>query len=61
MLENKEKLLNIKVTVILIVINALEPFPGGLIKQLEDLDIRSTTILRKGLETIGDLQSLKLY
>ena len=71
LLENK-KLWNVKVTVILIVIGALGTVTKGLIKGLEDLEIRGkietiqTTallrwarILRRVLETRGDLLSLR--
>ena len=59
--------------VILIVIGALGTIPKGLVKRLEDLEIRgqvetiqttallgSSRILRKVLEDLGDLLSLKL-
>ena len=64
---------NMKVTVIPIVIGALGTVAKGLIKELEDLEItgrvetnqttalsRSARILRRVLETWGDLLSLKL-
>ena len=68
-----KKLWNMKVTFILIVIGALGTVTKILIKGLEDLEIRrqvetiqttallrSAKILRKVLETWGDLLSLKL-
>ena len=71
--ELKKKLWNMKVTVILTVIGALGTVTKGLIKGLEDLEIRgrvetiqttallrSARILGKVLETWGDLQFLKL-
>ena len=68
-----KKLWNMKVTIIPIVIGALGTVTKGLIKGLEDLKtrgrvetiqttalLRSARILRKVLETWGDLLSLKL-
>ena len=69
----RKKLWNMKVTVILIVIGALGTVTKGLVQGLENLEIkgrvepiqttallRSARILRRVLETWGDLQSLKL-
>ena len=63
---------NMKMTVIPIVVSALGTIPKGLIKGLEELEVRGqgetnqTTaslrlaiILRSVLETLGDLQTLK--
>ena len=68
-----KKLWNMKVTFIPIVINAFGTVTEVLIKGLEDLEIRgrvetiqttallrSARILRRVLETLGDLLSLKL-
>ena len=68
-----KKLWNVKETVIPIVISALGTIPKGLVKGLEDLEIRgqvetmqttalsrSAKILRRVLETRGNLLSLKL-
>ena len=62
-----------KVTIVPIVIGALSTITKGLLKDLEDLEIgrrietiqttaflRTARILRRVLETRGDLQSLKL-
>ena len=70
--ELKKKLWNMKVTVIPIVIDALGTVTKGLIKRLEDLEIRgrgetiqtiallrSARILSRVLEIWGDLLSLK--
>ena len=68
-----KKLWNMKMTVILIVIGALWTIPDGSVKGLEDLEIRwqkktihtttilkSARILRRILDTWGDLLSSKL-
>ena len=68
-----KKLWNMKVTVIPVVIWALGTVPKGLVQGLEDLEIRvrvetiqttalmlSVRILRRVLETWGDLLSLKI-
>ena len=68
-----KKLWNMKVTIMPIVIGALGTIPKGLLKGLEDLEIvgrvetiqttallRMARILRRILETWGDLLSLKL-
>ena len=68
-----KKLWNIKVTIILILISALRTESKGLVQGLEDSEItgrvetvqntallRSVRILRRVLETWGDLVSLKL-
>ena len=68
-----EKAWNMKVTIVPIIIGALGTIPKGLVKGLEDLEIReyavtiltiallrSARILRGVLETWGDLLSLKL-
>ena len=68
-----KKLWNMKVNVIPIVVGALEIVPNSLEKRLENLEIRgrietiqttallqSTRILRRVLETRGDLLPLKL-
>ena len=68
-----KKLWNMKVTIVPIVIGALGTITKGLLKGLEDLEIggraetiqttallRTTRILRRVLETWGDLLSLKL-
>ena len=68
-----EKLLNMKVTIILIVIGALGTVTKGLVQGLEDLEITGRVqtiqikallglvrILKRILETWGDLLSLKL-
>ena len=69
-----KKLWNMKVTIVPIVIGALGTIAKWLLKGLEDLEvggrvetIQMTALLRKGrilrrvLETWGDLQSLRLY
>ena len=69
-----KKLWNKKVTIIPIIISALGTVIKGLVKGLENLEItgrmetiqtiallRSARILRRVLETWGDLLSLKLY
>ena len=66
-----KKLWNMKVTIVPIVIGALGPITKGLLKGLEDLEIggrvetiqttillRTARILRRVLETWGDLLSL---
>ena len=71
--ELKKKLLNMKVTIILIVIGALGTVTKGFTQGLEDLEIkgqvetvqttallRSSRILRRVLETWGDLLSRTL-
>ena len=68
-----KKLWNMKVTILPIVIGALGTITKGLLKGLEDLEVgrrvetiqttallRTATILRRVLETWGDLLSLKL-
>ena len=68
-----KKLWNMKVTIIPIVIGTLDTVTKGLVQGLEDLEItgrgetiqttallRSSRILRRVLETWGDLLSLKL-
>ena len=61
-----KKLWNMKVTIVPIVIGALGTVTKGLLKGLEDLEIggrvelRTARILRRVLETWGDLLSLKL-
>ena len=68
-----KKLCNMKVTIVPIVIGALGTITKGLLKGLEDLEvggrvetiqttalIRTARILRRVLETWGDLLSLKL-
>ena len=68
-----KKLWNMKVTIVSIVIGALGTITKGLLKGLEDLEIggrvetiqttallRTARILRRVLETWGDLLSLKL-
>ena len=68
-----KKLWNIKVTIVPIMINALGTITKGLLKDLEDLEVgrrvetiqmialvRTAIILRRVLETWGDLLSLKL-
>ena len=68
-----KKLWNMKVTIVPIVIGALGTITKGLLKGLEDLEVsgrvetnqttallRTTRILRRVLETWGDLLSLKL-
>ena len=63
-----KELWNMKMTVMPIVVGALETIPKRLVKWLKDLEIRGQTtallrsarILRKVLGTSGDLQSLKL-
>ena len=68
-----KKLWNMKVTIVLIVIGALGTITKGLLKGLEDLEVgrqvetmqmtallRTARILRRVLETWGDLLSLKL-
>ena len=68
-----KKLRNMKVTIILIVIGAFGTVTKGLLKGLEDLEVggrvetiqttvllRTTRILRRVLETWGDLLSLTL-
>ena len=71
-LKKKQKLCNMKMTVILVVAGELGTIPKGLVRGLEDLEIRgqvetfqtttlrSTKILRRTLETWGNLLSLKL-
>ena len=67
-----KKLWNMKVTIIPIMIGTLDTFIEGLLKGLEDLKLRgrvetiqtttrlrSARILRRILETLGDLLSLK--
>ena len=70
--ELKKKLWNMKVTIILIVIGTFGPVTKGLLKGLEDLEVggrvtiqtavllRTARILRRVLETWGDLLSLRL-
>ena len=73
-LKKKNELWNMKVNVIPIVIGALSRVTKGLVKGLEDMDIRvrvdtiqttallrSARILRRVLETYGDLLPLKLH
>ena len=68
-----KKLWNMKVTIVLIVTGALGTITKGLLKGLEDLEVggrvgaiqttallRTARILRRVLETCGDLLSLKL-
>ena len=68
-----KKLLNMKVTIVPVVIGALGTITKGLLKGLEDLEIggrvetiqttallRTARILRRVLETWGDLLSLDL-
>ena len=68
-----KKLWNMKVTIVPIVIGALGTMPKGLLKSQEDLEVggrvetiqttallRTARILRRVLETLGDLLSLKL-
>ena len=68
-----KKLLNMKVTIVPIVIGVLGTITKGLLKSLEDLEVgrrivttqttallRTARILRRVLETWGDLLSLKL-
>ena len=68
-----KKLLNMKVTIVPIVIGAFGTITKGLLKGLEDLEVggrvetiqmtallRTSRILRRVLEIWGDLQSLKL-
>ena len=68
-----KKLWNLKVTIVPIVIGALGTITEGLLKGLEDLEVggrvktiqtrallRTARILRRVLETWGDLLSLKL-
>ena len=68
-----KKLWNMKVTIVPIVIGALVPITKGLLKGLEDLEVgglvktiqttvllRTARILRRVLETWGNLLSLKL-
>ena len=68
-----KNLWNVKVTIVPIVIGALGTITKGLLKGLEDLEIggrvetiqttallRTTRILKRVLETWGDLLSLKL-
>ena len=68
-----KKLWNMKVTIVPIVIRALDTVTKGLLKGLEDLEVggrvetiqmtallRTARIPRRGLETYGDLLSLKL-
>ena len=68
-----KKLWNMKVTIVPIVISALGTVTKGLLKGLEDLEVsgrvetiqttallRTARILRRVLETWGDLLSLKL-
>ena len=68
-----KKLWNMKVTIVPIVISALGTITKGLLKGLEDLEVggwvetiqttawlRPARILRRVLETWGDLLSLKL-
>ena len=68
-----KKLWNMKVTIVLIVIGALGTITKGLLKGLEDLEVggrvetiqttallRTARILRRVLETWGDLLSLRL-
>ena len=70
----KKKLWNMKVTIIPIVIGAFGTVTKGLLKGLEDLEVggwvetiqttallRTARILRRVLETWGDLLSLELY
>ena len=69
-----KKLWNMKVTIVPIVISALGTVTKGLLKGLEDLEfsrrvetiqttalLRTARILRRVLETWGDLLSLKLH
>ena len=69
----QKQLLNMKVTVIQIIIGTIEMVPKGLVRGLKELEIgaraeiirttallRSTRILRRVLETWGDLLSLRL-
>ena len=68
-----QKLWNMKVTIVPIAIGAFGTITKGLLKGLEDLEVggrvetiemtallRTARILRRVLETCGDLQSLKL-
>ena len=68
-----KKLWNMKMTIIPIVIGAFDKVTKGLLKGLEDMDVgvivetiqttallRTARILRRALETWGDLLSLKL-
>ena len=68
-----EKLWNMEVTIVSIVIGAFDIITKGLLKGLEDLEVdgrvetiqttallRTARILRRVLETWGDLLSLKL-
>ena len=68
-----KKLRNMKVTIVPIVIGAFDTITKGLLKGLEDLEVgkwvetiqmtallRTARILRRVLETWGDLLSLKL-
>ena len=68
-----KKLWNMKVTIIPIVIGSFGTVPKGLLKGLEDLEVgdrvetiqttvllKTARILRRGLETWGDLLSLNL-
>ena len=68
-----KKLWNIKITIVPIVIGALGTITKGLLKGLEDLEVgrrveniqmtallRTARILRRVLETWGDLLSLKI-
>ena len=68
-----KKLLNMKVTIVPIVVGALDTITKGLLKALEDLEagegvetiqtttlLRTTRMLRWVLDTWGDLLSLKL-
>ena len=68
-----KKLCNMKVTIVPVVIDVLGTIPKGLLKGLEDLEVggrvetlqttallRTARILRRVLETWGDLMSLKL-
>ena len=69
LLKNWKKLWNMKMTIITIVIKAFGTVTKGLQKGLEDLEVggrektillRTARILRKVLETWGDLLSLTL-
>ena len=68
-----KKLWNMRLTIVPIVIGALDTITKGLLKGLEDLEVggwvetiqttallRTARILRRVLETWGDLLSLKL-
>ena len=68
-----KKLWNMRVTIVPIVIGAFGTITKGLLKGLEDLEVgewvetiqmtallRTARILRRVLETLGDLQSFKL-